>query len=273
MNCPGCNTPIPQGKDRCPMCGATMEKMRSDLGLQQPEVIKTPAAEVKQSKISGPPQKKCPHCAMDIPKAAKICPYCRKKLGMSSFQKVMLTFVCLIFGLRIISSMFKSSTPPPSAKSTTTEASSPKATAPATKVETWNYGESKDEMTGETRKYATKESVNTVEFGFPYQGVQHGTIMLTESSVLFYVQKGQVICQGGDEYGTCSVQVKFDGGAPRYVQARKIGDDSTTISISDSSVYENIKHGQNLMIEVNVYQNGSPVFTFDLGGLGMAWNR
>ena len=76
-----------------------------------------------------------------------------------------------------------------------------------------------------------------------------------------------MICQGGDKYGTCSVKVKFDNEEPRSVYARKVGDDSTTIGIDDSAVYENIMRRQKLMIEVHVYNNGYPVFTFDLVGL------
>lgn len=115
MNCPGCNTPIPQGKDRCPMCGATMEKIRHDSGLQQPEAIKAPAAEVKQSKISGPPQKKCPQCAMDVPKAAIVCPYCRKTIAMSLTKKIILGFFCLIFALPIITGILSGGSKPPAA--------------------------------------------------------------------------------------------------------------------------------------------------------------
>jgi len=143
----------------------------------------------------------------------------------------------------------------------------PLANKEEAKRSNWIYGESKDEMSGKVSKHATNASVNTVNFDFPYQGVQHGTIMVTENGVLFYVRKGQVICHGGTEYGTCIVRVKFDDGNERYVKAEKLGDDSTTIRFTEPGFLENLKGSKKLMIQVEVYHNGYPVFTFDVGGL------
>lgn len=135
-------------------------------------------------------------------------------------------------------------------------------------AKSWSYGESKDEMRGEVRKYATKESVNTVNFDFPYRGVQHGTIMVCgDDSVLFYVEKGQITCHGGGEHGTCLVLVKFDDEQERYVKAEKLGDDSTTLSFIEPEFLDDLKQSKKLMIQVEVYHNGLPVFTFDVSGL------
>lgn len=41
-------------------------------------------------------EKKCPHCAMAIPKDAKICPYCRKKLSSATGAKIGLFLLILI---------------------------------------------------------------------------------------------------------------------------------------------------------------------------------
>lgn len=147
-------------------------------------------------------------------------------------------------------------------KSPVTDADEPHQTEDA-----WKYAESKDEMRGTVSKYATKKSVNTVNFDFPYQGVQHGTIMISDNYVLFYVEKGQIICHGGGEYGTCLVLVKFDDGKERYVQATKSGDDSATIDFTEPGFLEDLKRSKKLMIQVNVYHNGLPVFTFDVSGL------
>ena len=141
----------------------------------------------------------------------------------------------------------------------------PKAATPP--GDAWKYSESTDEMSGTVRKHATNESVNTVNFDRPYQGIQHGTIMVSDNSVLFYVEKGQIICHGGAEYGTCRVLVKFDDGKERYVDASKLGDDSTTIIFTEPSFLEDLKSSKKLMIQVHVYHNGLPVFTFDVRGL------
>lgn len=41
-------------------------------------------------------EKKCPHCAMIIPREAKICPHCRKRLGTSTAAKIVLTFIIIM---------------------------------------------------------------------------------------------------------------------------------------------------------------------------------
>ena len=80
--------------------------------------------------------------------------------------------------------------------------------------------------------------------------------MVSDNSVLFYVEKGQIIRHGGAEYGTCRVLVKFDDGKERYVDASKLGDDSTTIIFTEPSFLEDLKSSKKLMIQVHVYHNG-----------------
>jgi len=46
-------------------------------------------------------EKKCKHCAMAISEAAKVCPYCRKKVGMSLLVK----FFLVILGLGLLASI------------------------------------------------------------------------------------------------------------------------------------------------------------------------
>ena len=87
--------------------------------------------------------------------------------------------------------------------------------------------------------------------------------------MLFFVKKGQIICRGGGEYGTCLVLVKFDDGEARYVDARKSGDDSTTISFEEPGFLDELKKSNKLMIQIDVYHNGLPVFSFDVRGLDL----
>lgn len=131
----------------------------------------------------------------------------------------------------------------------------------------WTYGEIKDEMRGTVSTYSKNESVNTVNFGFPYAGVQHGTIMILDKGVLFHIKKGQIVCTGGGEIGTCSVLVKFDDGVATYAYARKLGDESTDIIFTAHRFLSNLVKSKKLKIQVEVYHNGSPVFDFDLRGL------
>lgn len=220
-------------------------------------------------------EKKCKHCAMMIPKEAKVCPYCRKKQGTSFAVGCFTVFLILII-IGIAVSAFKeqhTSAPVQVEKAQPENASAPvqvEKAQPENAVEMgnrWKYSEAKDEMSGKVTKLATNESINTVNFEFPYQGEQRGTIMVFNDTVLFYVKKGQVICHGGNEYGTCVVRVKFDDTEERYVSARKSGDDSTAIAFTEPGFLNNIKISKKLMIQVEVFHNGLPVFTFDVQGL------
>jgi len=44
-------------------------------------------------------EKKCPQCAMTIPPKAKICPYCRKKLGWTIGAKLGLALIIIVIGV------------------------------------------------------------------------------------------------------------------------------------------------------------------------------
>ena len=56
-------------------------------------------------------EKKCKYCAMMIPKEAKICPFCHKKMPIS--KGVGFAFI-IIFGFLIIWSIASQQSPPPS---------------------------------------------------------------------------------------------------------------------------------------------------------------
>lgn len=61
------------------------------------------------------PEKKCKHCAMMIPKDAKICPYCRKKLGWTLPAKIGVVILALWgIGIAMKDIGKDSSTSPPS---------------------------------------------------------------------------------------------------------------------------------------------------------------
>ena len=146
-----------------------------------------------------------------------------------------------------------------------------KAKTDAADADAWHYGEVKSEMTGTVSKWATKQSVNTVNFGFPYNGEQHGTVMVdmddsSDTTMLFYVKKGQIVCNGLDKFGTCLVFVKFDDSKADFVTAHTSGDDSTTIGF-DTAFLRRLRRSKKLLIQVEVFHEGAPIFTFDVGGL------
>lgn len=61
-------------------------------------------------------QKKCKHCAMMIPKEAKICPHCRKKMPLSGVKIIVISVIgfLLIWFVFILPSMNTPSRTPPS---------------------------------------------------------------------------------------------------------------------------------------------------------------
>lgn len=65
-------------------------------------------------------EKKCPKCAMLIPKEAKVCPHCRKKFGMTWPLKIFLIIVALIIIGNLIDKKLKIPTQPISPTSSKT---------------------------------------------------------------------------------------------------------------------------------------------------------
>lgn len=221
---------------------------------------------------------KCHECGKDVSTTAKACLNCGASVKKPLLQKNIRCLgivVSLIVLLWIVSKCsvpsFDSykekainsptSTLIPSDKQTLASKDPVKVAIP------WEYSEIKDEMSGKVTKFATKKSENTVNFDFPYRGAQHGTIsILDNKTVLFSVEKGQIICHGGSDYGTCLVRVKFDNNKEKYVNASEFGDRSTTIELTGLG-FKELKSSKKLMIQVEVFQNGYPMFTFGVGGL------
>lgn len=54
---------------------------------------------------STPIVKKCPHCAMMIPREARVCPHCRKQQGLSSGMKFILGLILFLIIMAWIGSM------------------------------------------------------------------------------------------------------------------------------------------------------------------------
>jgi RNA polymerase subunit RPABC4/transcription elongation factor Spt4 len=94
-NCIGCNTPIPDGRTSCPMCSAPIEQALPGITI---------ADNLEQTKNESNPtkSKKCNYCAMAIPTDARICPYCRKKQGMTAPVAIFIIFCFFIAASLVI---------------------------------------------------------------------------------------------------------------------------------------------------------------------------
>lgn len=155
----------------------------------------------------GEPVKKCPHCAEEIRAEAKVCPHCRRRLGTRPLVGCIAVFLGLCVAIYIIGLIVRGPQP---------TQPSPTSTSPQSLDLRWTYGESPDKMGRGTIRTATVSSINEVQFGFPYQGSQRGTLQLRihpkyGKDAILSVSRGQFLC--GLE--GCSVTVRFDEGTPQ----------------------------------------------------------
>lgn len=134
----------------------------------------------------------------------------------------------------------------------------------------WSYEETTDEMTSRASRVAAIRSENTVDFAFPYGGRQHATLMLRThptwgEDVILSIERGQLLCQ---EIDRCTLRVRFDDGEPQAWTARPPADHSTTHLFLDSHdrFVERLRRAQVVRLQPEVYQEGSPVFEFQVGG-------
>lgn len=113
-------------------------------------------------------------------------------------------------------------------------------------------------------------SLNEVNFDFPYRGNQRGTLTLRihpkyGKDVMLSIDKGQFLC-GIDD---CTVSVRFDEGKAQNFSAVGPSDHSTTtlfIRGYDRFVAAT-KKAKHVYIEAQFFQQGTRVFEFDVADL------
>lgn len=135
---------------------------------------------------------------------------------------------------------------------------------------TWRYDEFSEQMGRGTVRLAQVNSLNEVNFDFPYRGAQRGTLTLRShpkygKDVILFIEKGQFLC-AIDE---CTVAVRFDDGRAQNYSAMGPADHSTTslfIRGHDRFVSA-AKKAKRVAIEAHFYQAGTRVFEFDISGL------
>ena len=144
-----------------------------------------------------------------------------------------------------------------------------KNTEPPDSLFSWKYQKKIDEMSGKPVVYASLISSNTVNFKFPYNGNQNATLKLRNhprfgKDVIFSIEKGQILSTNLD--GSISVLVRFDDEAPKTFSANPSEDRSDNIIFIRN--YEDFLNklikAKRLRISMSIYQEGSPVFEFDV---------
>jgi len=220
---------------------------------------------------------KCKECGTEVSSNAETCPKCGARVVTKPMGCGTLIGVIFLGGIiiSVFSSIFSSGT---GNDTTSTTTSSPSSTVsetiplsePVVPGSQWSYSQYADAMSKGTIYHAAVSSSNTVNFDFPYSGEQHATLDLIihpryGKAVIFRIKKGQILC---NSYEDCTVLVRFDDGKASNYTAVGAADNSTeTIFIRNYARFvENMLKAKRVRISTNIYQEGAPVFEFDVSG-------
>lgn len=226
---------------------------------------------------------KCKECGNEISTKADACPNCgAKQVRTSGCAKVVLIFLGFIVFVAVIGQCNRdqSSTTSTPASSSTPAAASPAATVAPTPPPVpepgsqWIYGQNEDPMAKSVTYGALVQSTNTVEFDFPYNKPQHATLTLRThprhgKDVILGIERGQFLCRS---YEDCTILVRFDDQKAQSYSAVGAADSSTeTIFIRNYSRFlSSMQKAKTVRIAAEIYQQGAPVFEFDVSGFDAA---
>jgi hypothetical protein len=188
----------------------------------------------------------------------------------------------IFFGIPLILGISNNSSPPSSASpSQTQSASTPVASAgatnadatpaaaPATPTYKWVYSEDTDQMRGTKTKYATLESEDELDLGFPYgSGKSSLTVRQRPSDGLNIIlqAKGQFLCS---QFNSEHVSAKFDDHPIENYECNEPSDASTGVLFIEGGrrFLGRLKGAKTLILEAPFYQHGRLQMTFDVRGL------
>lgn len=164
----------------------------------------------------------------------------------------------------------------PSNRNATASGSVGSADSSTTPGSRWDYSQFEDEM-GRGKVYtATIESTNTISLDFPYNGEQHGTLMLREhpkhgKDVVLKIERGQLL---DSEYND-PVVVRFDSDKPLTFSSVGASDHSTETLFLGGNAFPTfaarLKTAKTVRIQAPIYQGGNQVFVFDVEGFN--WTK
>lgn len=147
------------------------------------------------------------------------------------------------------------------------------ASEPEPLISLWTYSQHEDDMGKGIDYLANVKSSNTVDFAFPYSGVQHASLTLRThprhgKNVIFKIEKGQFLCPS---YDGCNVLVRFDDEKAINFSASGPADNSTeTIFIQNYAKFTSkMQKANRVRISANIYQEGSPAFEFDVSNFDL----
>lgn len=205
--------------------------------------------------------KPCKECGSQVSDKAESCPQCGAKVKKTVPRWVVWVVFIFLFAA-IIGSC--------NDKSNSKKTSPPQASQPT--QNNWQSNTSTDEMRGTRSNTVMNESINKVNFEFPYNGGSNLTLMVRnkagEKDVIITISKGQFLCGLMDG---CEIGFKFDNNPVQSITM--VGTDSHDSDVlfikypkTANQIIQNIKKSKKVIIEPKFYQEGSKQFTFNLEG-------
>ena len=226
---------------------------------------------------------KCKECGTEISTTADACPKCgAKQVRTSGCAKVVFGVLGFFVFIAIVGQCSRSDTSSPSTSATSASSSSataqpvaaPTPPPPPAPGSQWHYGQDEDPMGKGTTLLAQVTSTNVVLFDSPYGGPQHATLTLRThprhgKDIILGIERGQFLCRS---YEDCNVLVRFDDQkAVTYAGVGAADNSTESVFIRNYSRFvSNMLKAKRVRISTEVYQEGSPVFEFDVSDFSEA---
>lgn len=209
----------------------------------------------------------CKECGGPVSNKAKSCPQCGATI-VKQVPKWIIVAVIFIACAWVYSCISNK----PQGGSQTVVSSNQGDAQQEVKKENWQYHSKKDDMRSLETNFAYNDSLNSVDFDFPYNGGSKLILVLRKSSknqdVMLVISKGQFIC-GIRE---CEAQFKFDDKPIKSItMSESDTHKSDTLFVAfdktEEEIIKQLKSSKKLVIEVKFYQEGAKQFTFDVSNL------
>lgn len=159
-----------------------------------------------------------------------------------------------------------------SSVSTSTPSVTPASPAPESNpapAENWFYNSEDDKMRGVTSYWAKSVSLESKNFGFPYQDVRQ-LIQLRQQpqdgfQIMLTLSEGQYTCG----FDGCSVSVRFDDGpVSKFSVNQATGTMEGILFIQNKSRFlSGLRGASRVMIESDFFNQGPQTFEFNVAGL------
>lgn len=140
----------------------------------------------------------------------------------------------------------------------------------------WKYHSYTDEMTGEVFDIAMLKSENTHSFKFPYDGGSSVYLFLRKKGagnniqeVYLKIDNGQILYTIAGSIDDEKIRIKYDDDNPISYYFSQASDYSSNYAFfkNPSQIFNRIKASKQIKIDLPIYEEGRPVFTFKTEGL------